>query len=316
MPLHDLLHGLQDAAVRDLAWSIGSPALIDPHAPEFSGRVLSDAFFSARLNEAAPWLRELDRHPAALHAFLDVDHTHRLGRYFEQLLHYWLSHSGADGLRVNLQAGHTTGEFDFVFHKEAWGGWLHWETAVKFYLQASPDTDWAHFIGPNPQDRLSDKLHKLFDKQLKLGETTEGRAALGFDHALTPRAWVKGYLFHPAGSQPGGASGLSPQALSGWWLRHGSQALPASSEAPRWKLLHRLAWLAPARATEGDKTLFDSARMESIVARHFEKSHTPLLLAELAPDENGVWNEIARGFVVSAQWPDLGPDLGPDLPAA
>jgi hypothetical protein len=33
----------------------------------------------------------------------------------------------------------------------------------------------------------------------------------------------------------------------------------------------------------------------------------PWLLAELLPDAQGVWQEVARGFVVPDSWPD--PDL-------
>lgn len=305
--LDRLLPALADPAVRDLAWSLGSPALLDPHASAFSGRVLSDAFCQARLQEAADWLQELDRQPAALHAFIEADHSHRLGHYFERLIQFWLHHAGAGDLRAGLKAGqpgHTAGEFDFVFRKEEWGGWLHWEIAIKFYLQQVSVADWDHFIGPNPHDRLSNKLHKLFEQQLQLSDTPAGRAALGFNHALTPRALVKGWLFYPASGAAVPVPGLSSHALAGWWLRHGAEPLPTHHPTPRWKLLHRLAWLAPARATASEtKTVFDTEQINVIVARHFARSHAPVLLAELAPDETGVWQEIARGFVVSAGWP-------------
>lgn len=298
-----------DAAVRDLAWTIGSPTLLDPLHAAFSGRVLDDAFFSTRLAEAEAWLCELDRNPEPLHTFIEAHHSHRLGHYFESLVEFWLRHLGAANLRTRLQVGepgHSIGEFDFVFRKEGWGGWQHWEAAVKFYLQQAPGQEWAGFIGPNPRDRLADKLHKLFDKQLLLGETAVGREALGVVHRLAPRAFVKGYLFFPAGTARSSVPGLSDHGLGGWWLRHGTAALPTHHPAPRWKLLHRLAWLAPARASEDEtKTVFDTAQISTIVTQHFARSHTPVLLAELAPDETGTWQEIARGFVVSAAWPGV-----------
>lgn len=298
-----------DAAVRDLAWTIGSPSLLDPAHPAFSGRVLDDAFWAARVSEAEDWLRELDRNPEPLHAFIEVHHSHRLGHYFESLIEFWLRHSGAADLRARLQvgeAGKAIGEFDFVFRKHDWGGWLHWEAAVKFYLQQTPAPDWSQFIGPNPRDRLADKLRKLFDQQLMLGATQAGRSVLGDNDNLAPRALVKGYLFFPVGVERPHVPGLSMHGLTGWWLRQGAAPLPTHHAAPRWKLLHRLAWLAPARAAPEElHGTFDTAHINTIVTRHFTRSHAPLLLAELAPGEDGVWHEIARGFVVSAQWPDL-----------
>lgn len=295
-----------DDAVRDLAWAIGSPALLDADHPAFAGRALGDAFFAARLAEAESWLRDLDRAPEPLHAFLERHHSHRLGHYFESLIEFWLRHAGATDLRTRLhagEAGHSVGEFDFVFRKAEWGGWLHWEAAVKFYLQETPAPDWNNFIGPNPSDRLADKLRKLFEQQLMLGATPAGRSALGGADSPTPRALVKGYLFFPAGAERPSVPELSAQGLSGWWLRHGTAPLP-SHHGARWKLLHRMAWLAPARATPNDmQGVFDTAHMNTIVERHFARAHMPLLLAELIPGEDGVWNEIARGFVVSARWP-------------
>jgi hypothetical protein len=310
-----LMHTLTGPAVRDLAWAIGSPTLLNPDDSAFSGQVLDDGFFAARLAEAEPWLRELDRNPEPLHAFIEARHSHRLGHYFENLIEFWLRHAGVSDLRARLQvgeAGHAVGEFDFVFRQDVWGGWQHWEAAVKFYLQEAPIAEWQHFIGPNPSDRLSDKLHQLFDKQLMLGKTPAGRGALGTDDTPAPRAFVKGYLFFPAGVERPSVPGLSANGLCGWWLRHGTAPLPTHHGSPRWKLLHRLAWLAPARATADDvKTMFDTAHMNTIVERHFTRAPTtsraPLLLAELAPGPEGVWNEIARGFVVSAQWPQEGP---------
>ena len=298
---------LAEPAVRDLAWAIGSPGLLDPGFPAYSEPVLDDAFCTTELLRADTWLHGLDRDPAELHAFLEKRPTHRLGHYFESLLEYWLKQAGAAELRARLpvgDTGHRIGEFDFVFRKDDWGGSLHWEAAVKFYLQQSPAPEWNAFIGPNPRDRLSDKLHKLFHQQLKLGATTAGRAALGMATSPAPRAWVKGYLFFPAGTQPPSVPGISNHCLKGWWLRHGERPLPAHHAALRWKSLPRLGWLAPARASAADLgTLLDTEHMHTVIARHFAHSHTPLLLAELAPDGDGTWHEIARGFVVNPQWP-------------
>jgi hypothetical protein len=313
MPPPSLLRSLVDGAVRDLAWTIGSPTLLAPGHPAFSGRVLDDEFHAARLAEASDWLHELDADPEALHAFIEERHAHRLGHYFENLIEFWLRRAGVADLRARLpvgETGHALGEFDFVFSSDDWGGWQHWEAAVKFYLlhapaPARPVPEWEDFIGPNPRDRLANKLHKLFDKQLMLGAAPAGRAVLAAAASPMPRAFVKGYLFFPLGSERPSVPGLSPHGLSGWWLRHGAAPLPARHPHTRWKLLHRLAWLAPARTTADDKLAFDTAHMNTVLARHFARSQTPVLLAELAADEHGAWDEVSRGFVVSPSWPAL-----------
>lgn len=302
-----LMHDLTQPAVRDLAWTIGSPILIDSTYPAFSGRSVDDAFCAAELARAEAWLMALERDPAPLHAFLDRHHSHRLGHYFETLIEFWLRRE-ATGLRARVQAragDHALGEFDFVFSHPRWGARLHWEATVKFYLQATPEPGWDSFIGPNPSDRLADKLHTLFDRQLQLAQTPAGRAALGEDlPAPLARACVKGYLFFPAGAPATEVAGLSAHGLRGWWLRHGEAALPMQGARPRWKLLPRLAWLAPARAAAGDTpAVFDTAYLYKVVARHFARAHTPLLLAELAEGEDGIWREAARGFVLSPDWP-------------
>jgi hypothetical protein len=301
------MHELAEPAVRDLAWTIGSPSLVDAAHAAFFGRVVDDTFCAAELGRAEPWLLELEREPAPLHAFLDRHHSHRLGHYFEALIEFWLRHAGAEQLHTRLQmreGGHAIGEFDFVFAHPRWGERLHWEAAVKFYLQAAPPPRWASFIGPNPMDRLADKLHKLFDRQLRLAQTPAGAAALGLAAPPTARAFVKGYLFFPAGAAAADIPGLSARGLRGWWLRHGETALPMRDARARWKVLPRLAWLAPTRALADDsRTVFDTAQLHQVVARHFARARAPLLLAELAEGDDGVWREVARGFVVSPDWP-------------
>lgn len=308
--LDRLLYVLADHAVRDLAWVIGSPTLVDAcHAP-FADRTVDDAFCRAALADAETWIRDLDRDPTPLHVFLDRHHSHRLGHYFESLIEFWLHRAGATNLRARLQVpepgegrGACRGEFDFVFGHPRWGDSLHWEAAVKFYLQAAADPRWDAFVGPNPADRLADKLHALYDRQLLLGGTAAGRAALGGESAPAARAFVKGYLFFPAGTAPMDVPGLSRAGLRGWWLRHGETPLPTHAADARWKILPRLAWLAPARAAAGDRTCFDTAHLQTILARHFAHAQAPLLLAELTEGGDGVWREIARGFVVSPTWP-------------
>ncbi|MEJ5210419.1 MAG: DUF1853 family protein [Burkholderiales bacterium] len=296
---------LTHPAVRDLAWAIASPGLIALDHPE-ARALVSDAFCAAQAARLADLLQALERDPAPLVAWLEAQHTHRLGEYFERLVAFWLSHAGAQGLRSGLtveEAGRTLGEYDFVFEHGELGGLVHWEVTVKFYLLTDPAAGLAGFIGPDPADRLSARLDRLFGHQLLLSRTPAGRAALG---GRSPRAQalVKGWLFFPLEAPRPHVAGLSEAAPSGWWLRHGTAQLPvAASGECRWKVLPRLAWLAPALGQAGERTLFETDRVEQVLATHFARARTPLLLARLAPAGDGLWREDSRGFVVSPDWP-------------
>jgi hypothetical protein len=309
-PLDSLLPLLHDQSVRDLAWAIGSPSLLDPHFSGFDGRVVGDPFCSQALGQARDWLLDLERDPSHLHAFLQAPPT-RLGHYFEQLVEFWLRHTadvklGGSHIEVR-QGGVVRGEFDYLFRR-ADGGWRHWETAVKFYLQASPHAAWDAYVGPNARDRLDLKIRKVFERQLRLGEQPESAHALqqlGVGE-LKAEAFIKGYLFYPAGNQapadlPGG---ISANHLRGWWLHHGSAPLLVHASGSMWCVLERLDWLSPCRlsAVQGGQALSLAAMMESM-ERHFAASHKPLLLAELRTNPDGSLDEISRGFVVAPSWP-------------
>lgn len=303
--LNPLLDQLTDPAVRDLAWTLGSPTLLDPDHGPWRDELLPDAFFQAALTATTPWLKALNDEPAPLYAFLSARHGHRLGRHFENLIAFWLEHLGVEDLRAGLpvdEAGERRGELDFVFHHAPWGGMQHWEMTVKFYLCHEPRAGLAGFIGPDPDDRLQGKVDRLFGRQLPLAQTEAARALAG-SRRLLSRAWVKGWLFFPPEGEIA-VPGVSAQAPRGWWVRHGQAPLPAGHPQSRWKVLPRLAWLAPALGWEDERTLFHRDHLERILATHFTRSGTPLMVAELVPDAGGRWREAARGFVVGPRWPE------------
>lgn len=68
--LSALLTQLRVPAVRDLAWAIGSPTLLDPGFAGFAQRVVSDRDCVCYLKRCASWLRDLNDSPTALLEFL------------------------------------------------------------------------------------------------------------------------------------------------------------------------------------------------------------------------------------------------------
>ena len=307
----------QFAAVRDLAWLIASPPLMAAGIP---GLAVPPAVWMADLIATAePWLADLDDNPAELQRFLAstflAQGPHfRLGRQAERLLAFWLARRPgctlvAAGLEVAVQ-GRVLGELDVVF-RDPRRGLIHWDAAVKFYLRSEESVAWDAYIGPNPRDRLEQKLRRVIDHQLPLSRDARTRATLAIgDQPLLSEAFLKGWLFYPADSDWAAPAftphGVDPAHGRGWWLRHGASEVPCAARSSRFLLLARPDWLAPAHRPDdaGQRPLAHN-ELRTALARHFRDEHAARLVAEVHRDEHGWWREIARGFVVHAHWPEV-----------
>lgn len=305
--LNNFIDTLHDPAVRDLAWVIGAPGLLDPLFPAYQAQVADDAWCRDQLQHRAGWLSELDLTPQSLHQFITARPTRRLGHYFELLIQFWLSHNPdtkliASNLQVQNQQ-RTLGEYDLLF-SDASTAACHWEAAVKFYLQVEPLAEQRVFIGPGTQDRLDLKLGKVFQHQLLLGQTTAGQQALPDGLTISKaQAYIKGYLFyHATNSTILTIPGISADHLSGWWIRHTLEKLPLTSTENRWIILPRLRWLAPALLAE-DADVLCYAAMTTQLDLHFGACDEAVLVFEMSQVESGQWREQSRGFVVCKTWP-------------
>ena len=314
LPQDSLMDSLRDPAVRDLAWVIGSPGLLDETWAPYAGRVVDDAWCRAQLKTCVPWLAGLDIDPHNLHDFIAQRPTRRLGQYFESLIAFWLAHiPDMQMIATNLQvqnAQRTVGEYDFLFC-DADGNICHWEAAVKFYLQAEPLSEQHTFIGLTVRDRLDIKLDRVFDHQLELGHTSAGRAALPKGVALKKtQAFIKGYLFYLA-TQAGKSfipstpiPGVSVNHLSGWWIRHPVGSLPRTTSDSYWTILPRLRFLAPVRL-DAEASVMQQTEICAVLDAHFAVSDEPVQVIELQRNMDNSWREATRGFVVCSKWPDI-----------
>jgi len=295
--------------VRDLAWVIGSPAMLEPGStdrPVVSAHHCQDAF-----TQALPQLRALDENPAPLLSHLEQLPGHRVGRYFEALTNYWLRNmTNFEVITNNLQlrqGKQTLGEIDFLFRDN--GQLIHWEAAVKYYLQLKPGCEDFEFIGPNTADNLASKLRRLFEKQLPRSTPENLNRALGnlsgID-SIKREAFIKGWLFYrPSQMGPQDYPALlNPDHLQGFWIRHAQDALPAQEPKALWSLLAKPYWLAPHICPNQDG-LITRQQMEQLLESHFSSRQSPLLIAQLEPCDAG-YREILRGFVVPPAWPHLG----------
>lgn len=304
-----LIDTLHDPAVRDLAWVIGSPGLLEAAYPPYKGQVVDDAWCSAQMQAGIARLSALDLAPLPLHDFIAARPTRRLGHYFESLIEFWLIQlPDTQIIATNLQVQdeqRTLGEYDFLF-RDANAAACHWEAAVKFYLQREPLTEQHAFIGPGTRDRLDLKLDRVFQHQLLLSQTVAGQQALPRGLQLDKtQAFIKGYLFYHVSSfdQPA-VRGISASHLTGWWVRHSVEPLPQASADSRWIILPRMRWLAPARL-EADAIVMTHAELQSKLAQHFGLGNEAILVFELSRAATGEWLEKSRGFVVCETWPKL-----------
>lgn len=245
-------------------------------------------------------LHQLDADPAPLQAELARrPASRRLGRYVEALLFAWCQlapHCSA--VHANLpvrDGGRTLGEFDLLLRLD--GEPWHLEVACKYYLVVGCQA--AQCVGPNLHDAWLRKLAKL-EQQLRLSRHPLAQAVL-------PEGWqgcqvgsvLRGRFFHrdiPLTQAP-----LNAGAPSGWW-RALAETWPGEGDGSlRYAHLPRLRWLGPARGNEVE--MLDAVTQRTRLAGY----DSPQQLATLRQDENGVWRECGRGFVVPGIW--LGSDM-------
>jgi hypothetical protein len=294
---HRRWNHLNDPHVRALAWLLDAPDLLDPHAPQWQGKI---ATLAGDLNQdVADWLTALDCAPAALHAYLDVQPFTRLGRYAEKLLAFYFRHQDilmAHGVQVRAGKNDTVGEFDFLLHRGS--DLVHWEFATKFYLLESsgigqqPD----YFVGPNLADTLGAKMHKILDRQLSLAQHPAAQRHLPQPVAAA-QALVKGWLFyHDNDPMPVRSIGVAENHCRGFWCPLGELD---GVVAERYAILNRLSWLAPAKIAAA-QTL-DKEALEHVLAAHFSHDTMPVLVALLLPQGEYLL-ETDRGFIVPDDW--------------
>ena len=293
------VRSLRQPQVRDLAWTIVSPPLLqDPTLPQ--RHPLQASAWAARPDDLLNWLLMQDAHPAVLLDWLAKRPVRRLGLYYERLWQFALLQApGVELLAANLpvrEAGRTLGEFDLLLADTE--GCHHLELAVKFYLARSPlaGTDPADWLGPGSHDRLDLKLAQMRGPQLALSRTPQSRALLA-ERGLPqpqPALWLAGYLFQPwpLGCPP--PEHAAPDHLKGHWLHwHDWSSLRDATRTGRWQCLPRQSWLATANLEEASLTEW---------AQEQAPAHATLL-AHLVPGGDGRWEERQRVFVVPDQWP-------------
>jgi hypothetical protein len=305
------LYPYQTREVRDLAWACFSPTLLSAQQLADDGHNVADC--DLPLTPARRlWLEQLDRNATPLLEHLAGGRSQRLGIYFEQLWHFFLSRDPALELVAhNLpvrDGGRTLGEFDCIYRCHQRQRYYHLELAVKFYLghrQATTSataSHWHEWLGPNTQDRLDRKIARLFQHQIRLADTPAGRTCLASQGIPEPAREVslKGYLFQPVrDSLPPPYGFNAPQSLGQWLpVDQLQEYLPQRLDSQTFLLLPRNQWLGPAR-TDRAADILDRPALVKRLHCHFAQGDRARLVAGL--NHNG--DETHRFFVTPVGWP-------------
>lgn len=308
----DLLPRLRQQEVRDLYWACFSQSMLTSDYNVASYAELKNSF-----PYIEQWFLDLDANPNDLLSHLAKLKSTRLGIYFEALWEYYLLNASvADLIAKNHQVMNgkqTLGEFDFIYYCHRRQRVFHLETAVKFYLGVPgldqvviESTKQQHaWIGPGCRDRLDIKADALFQRQLPLSSSEQGRKALKqFNISeIEQELCLKGMLFYPTlrNGMSSSPIGHHPQHLRGEWIRL-SRFCSIECNQGCWSLLARRQWFSPCQASEAE-SLLTTQELAKVLEQYFRQANqAPIQIARLKQSDDG-WLEDKRYFIVPNGWP-------------
>lgn len=284
------------AAVRDLAWAIGSPPILCRSDAAATWPVAD--WYHNIAEEFASVLRQLDSDPSPLVHELEKRKDGRLGHYYERLWQYWLAHNDRYRLlHANLPVRdhqRTIGEFDLLIEDTLSGKTMHWELAIKFYLGIGDSSIARNWWGPRQRDRLDIKTQHMLDHQSRLRHQPAARKILKQLGIQVDESWLllKGRLFYPDGKAAPVPEYACPEHLKGFWTV--PSRLADAFDNARLLTLEKHQWLAPLARVDMKRT----TNTRTILADIADKvEQFPQCIAVI---EHGT--ELTRGFVVADHW--------------
>jgi hypothetical protein len=288
--------------VRDLHQSIVSPYVLNDNLN------LPIHFLEMDNSVFEKWLKFLDKDPSELIEFVEKNHSKRLGRYFENLLHFYFKfHPNIKVLEVGKQIFKgkiTIGEMDFILKNKTTEEIIHLETAVKYFAKEKGKSDFKYFICPNGTRNFGDKLDKTFAKQLRITQRKETQLFLKESGYLPIKShhFIKGILFyHPDEIENFNHDRLNPNHKKSWWIYQSE--IDTLSSNSKYKVVHKLKWLSN-EIEENEKELLSKKELIELLQSHFEIISQGQLIVEF--ENNGlIWEEKSRGFVLDNKWPKM-----------
>ena len=270
------MHSWQNQSVRDLAWVISSPCVI-----EYSATPNPEFFTNEYLN-FLPILKQLDKQPQELLEFLSKSKRAALGNYFEDLIEFWLQRrANTKILARNLQVienKQTLGECDFIVEMD--GKVTHIEVAIKYYLGIKNSSAQEFWVGRGLTDRLDVKFDKLFKRQLELSNTEPMHRQLILSNIAAieaKMAIVKGFFFKHYFTPNHALPKFAPKEMeSSFWCNIDEvNSLP--QELSKWQILTKPHWLTY------DDIYFDRKALKANAQEYFDNvKNTPVLCNALS----------------------------------
>lgn len=294
---------LKDKAVRDLAWLVNNPPIIQGKLGETNWT--DSDFWQQQHQQAHDLLLRLDANPSALYANLDKQKDHRLGHRFETLLSYFFNNSARyQILAQNLQVQNeerTIGEFDFIIQDTVLNKTQHWEVACKFYLGLGDTTCINNWHGPMLKDRLDIKFNQMQCKQSQL--SNHPAAALYLKaHGINIDQHVclmKGRLFHPIDStRRHTPTPVSSDHQYGWWARPDEFIQHFKQPHYRWLILNKGQWFASQRYDPNAISYNSHELLNTLMP---DASPRPTCIAGFNHPTAGQ-TETTRGFLIAKDW--------------
>lgn len=148
----------------------------------------------------------------------------RLGKRVESFVSCYLQQfENIDIHQENIQVQHhqiTIGELDCILFKDSTP--IHLEIIYKFYLYDNTigDTEIKHWIGPNRNDSLQQKVEKLRVKQLPLLFKEETKDFLDIDFSsVQQKVLFKAQLFVPYANQNISFKQLNSNCICGFYIK-------------------------------------------------------------------------------------------------
>ncbi|RTQ98732.1 DUF1853 family protein [Halomonas nitroreducens] len=306
--LHDIIDRWHHPLVRDLAWLLLAPDLLDLRRPDPASLGLADD------RALADFLDALQARPSALERCVGATLKGRMGHYHERLWQFLLATAPATQLLAHnlpvVRDHRTLGELDLVYRLRRDPAPVHLEVAIKYYLGLpegpGAEDDQARWIGPGGLDSLALKRSHLERHQLPLAHSPDARAALAacLGHSPLPRLQQRlampGVLFYPLDHDLPPPRDASPAHLRGRWLhwRNWSALRAELPEGSRGAWLCKPHWLALPRA----ERLAPLAVLEHRLKTHFAAHGAPVQLALRLPGPPSP-TQWCRLFVVTDDWP-------------
>tara|TARA_R110002072_G_scaffold303031_1_gene491529 strand:+ start:31481 stop:32293 length:813 start_codon:yes stop_codon:yes gene_type:complete len=156
-----------------------------------------------------------------------IESNIRLGKRIELFVFHLLQRTeNVRNIHKNIQIKRgkiTIGELDFIFQSDK--KFIHLEVVFKFYLYDSEAgfSEIEHWIGPNRNDSLSQKIEKLTVKQLPrlhLPETETILKEKGFKHeSIDQFVHFQAQLFVPFGREKQNYKGVNNACIRGFYIK-------------------------------------------------------------------------------------------------